>query len=112
VVSDEPHDNGGQEGESRLKRSEHAGLRFGQGRPIPQVVNDVQKAGPREVFIQPEDGRFVVRGARSREHIIEFTGEHVTSVRRSEAAHQARLSEGTIRPAEEDEIKKLKEFVE
>jgi hypothetical protein len=61
--------------------------------------------------MQPDDGRFVVRGGRGREHIVEADGEHVTSVRRSDAAHQARLGNGVIRPATEEEFQKLKGFV-
>jgi hypothetical protein len=75
------------------------------------VVNDVQRAGQRDVFIQPDDGRFVVRGPRGREHIIEANGEHVTSVRRPDAAHEARLRAGTIRPATEEGFQKLKAFI-
>jgi len=86
-------------------------LRSGQGRPISQVVNDVQRAGPKDVFVQPDDGRFVIRGGRGREHVIEADGEHVTSVHRSDAAHQARLRNGLIRPATDEEFRKLKGFV-
>jgi hypothetical protein len=94
-----------------IPRSEHAKLRSGQGRPIQQVINDIQKASAGDVFLQVDDGRFVVRGARGREHILEPTGEHVTSVRRSEAGHQARLRGGVIRAATEDELQRLKGFL-
>jgi hypothetical protein len=63
------------------------------------------------VFVQPDDGRFVVRGDQGREHIIEADGEHVTSVRRPDAAHQARLRDGTIRAATEVEVQKVKKFL-
>jgi hypothetical protein len=76
------------------------------------VVNDVQGAGHRDVFIQPADGRFVVRGPRGREHIIEADGEHVTSVRRPDAAHRARVRAGTIRPVTDEEFQRLKEFIQ
>jgi hypothetical protein len=108
--SEPPSDDGGNQGSSGITRSEHARLRFGQGRPIGEVVNDVQRAGRGDVFVQP-DGRFIVRGPRGREHIIETTGEHVTSVRRPDAAHQVRLRDGTIRLATEDEFQGLKAFV-
>jgi hypothetical protein len=75
------------------------------------VVNDVQKAGPNDVFVQQDDKRFVVRGGRGREHILEADGEHVTSVHRSDAAYQARLRNGVIRPATEEEFQKLEGFV-
>jgi hypothetical protein len=47
----------------RITRSDHAKLRSGQGRPIGQVVNDVQKARANDVFLQPEDAgmSFAVR---------------------------------------------------
>ena len=61
-----------------ITRSDHAKLRSAQGRPIGQVVNDAQRAGKRDVFVQPDDGRIVVRGPNGREHIIEPNGEHVT----------------------------------
>lgn len=105
-------DDIGDDGRSGIARGDHARLRFGQGRPIAEVVNDIQKAGPRDVFIQTDDGRFVVRGPKGREHIIEPYGEHVTSVRRPDAAHQTRLLAGTIRLAAEEEFQKLKAFVQ
>jgi hypothetical protein len=110
--SSDPAGHEGDQGDSGITRSEHARLRFGQGRPIAEVVNDVQRAGPRDVFLQPDDGRFVVRGARGREHIIEANGEHVTSVRRPDAAHQARLQGGTIRPATAEEFQTLKRLIQ
>jgi hypothetical protein len=102
----------GNEQQTGIRRSAHARLRFGQGRPIGEVVNDLQKASRRDVFIQPDDGRIVVRGARGREHVIEPSGEHVTSVRRPDAAHQARLRGGTIRAATEEEFLNVKGFVQ
>lgn len=104
--------DGGDQDQPGISRSEHARLRSGQGRPVGEVVNDVQRAGPRDVFVQPDDGRFVVRGLKGREHVIEANGEHVTSVRRPEAAHQVRVRAGTIRPATEDEVRRLKGFVQ
>ena|SRR5215211_4232753 len=87
----------------------HAKLRSRQGRPIGRVINDVQRAGPNDVFVQPEDGRYVVRGPNAREHVIEPDGEHVTSVQpRTDAAHKARLRAGTIRPANAEEYERLK----
>ena len=107
-----PLDTGGQQSQTGITKSQHARLRSGQGRPIGEVINDIQRAGQGDVFVQPDDGRFVVRGAKGREHIIEANGEHVTSVRRPEAAHQARLQAGTIRTATGDEFNKLKAFIQ
>ena len=91
----------------------HAKLRSRQGRPIGRVVNDVQRAGPGDVFVQPEDGRYVVRGPNAREHIIEADGEHVTSVQpRPDSAHKARLRSGTIRPATAEEFERIKGMVQ
>jgi hypothetical protein len=104
--ADSPADDDG------IIRSPHARLRFRQGRPVAQVVNDLQRAGPNDVFVQTEDGRFVVRGPHAREHVIEPDGEHVTSIRpRTDSAHRARLRAGTIRPAAPDEFSRIKSFV-
>jgi len=103
---------GSEQGEAGITRSEHAWLRSEEGRPVGEVVNDIQRAGQRDVFIQTDDRRFVIRGPRGREHIIEPNGVHVTSVRRPDAAHQARLRDATIRAATDDEFKTLKAFVE
>jgi hypothetical protein len=111
-MSKPPSDNGGNQDPSGIRKSEHARIRAGQGRPIAEVVNDIQRARPSDVFVQPDDGRFVVRGLRGREHIIETNGEHVTSVRRPDAAHQARLRDGRIRSAVEEEFQKLKALIE
>lgn len=104
--------NGGEQGQEGITRSEHARLRSAQGRPIGEVVNDIQRAAPRDVFVQLDDSRFVVRGPRGREHIIEANGEHVTSVRRPDAAHQARLRDGSIRPATNEDFERLKAFIQ
>jgi hypothetical protein len=95
----------------RIVPSDHARLRAGQGRPIGQVVSDVQRAGPNDVFIQTDDGRFVVRGSKAREHVIEPDGEHVTSIQpRTDAAHRNRLKSGRIRPATPEEFQRLKDL--
>ena len=104
-----PADDTPQQG---ITRSGHARLRSRQGRPIGQVINDVQRAGPNDVFVQPDDGRFVIRGPNAREHIIEPDGEHVTSVRpRTDSAHRARLTAGTIRLTTPEEFERLKHMV-
>ncbi|MBY0515199.1 MAG: hypothetical protein K2P78_14995 [Gemmataceae bacterium] len=112
MTDDPPPDPpAGNESAPELHRSDHARLRARQGRPVGQVVNDVQRAGPGDVFVQPEDGRYVVRGPNAREHVIEPDGEHVTSVQpRTDSAHRARLRAGTIRPATPDEFRRLKDM--
>lgn len=111
MSSDVHGDEAGDESKYGIARSGHARLRSGQGRPIAQVINDVQRVGPQDVFVQPDDSRYVVRGPKSREHVIEAGGEHVTSVRRSDAAHQARFRAGVIRPATAEEFQRLKSFL-
>jgi hypothetical protein len=103
---------GDDEEQPGIPHSKHARLRSGQGRPISQVVNDVQRASRNDVFVQVEDQRFVVRGPRGREHVLEKDGELVTSLRRSDAAHEARLRSGVIRSATDEEFRELKQFLD
>ena len=95
-----------------VRPSGHSRIRASQGRPVAQVVKDIQRAGPSDVFVQLDDLRYVVRGPGAREHILEPDGEHVTSIRpRTDSAHKARLRDGTIRPATVEEILRLKGMV-
>jgi hypothetical protein len=103
---DDTNPNGG------IQPTDHSRLRSSQGRPIGQVVNDVQRAGSNDVFIQVDDGRYVVRGPNAREHVIEPNGEHVTSIQpRTDSAHRKRLAAGTIRLATPVEYARLRDFV-
>jgi hypothetical protein len=111
-ATDPPAEQSNEPTPAGISKTDHARLRSGQGRPIADVVNDVQRAGPRDVFVQPDDGRFVVRGPKGREHVIETTGEHVTSVRRTDSAHQGRLQAGRIRPATDEEFERLKAYIQ
>jgi hypothetical protein len=91
------------------EKSDHAKERAQEGRPVREGEADVQRANQSDVFVQ-EDGRFVVRGARGREHIFEANGEHITSVVRTNAAHLQRLKAGSIRPATTQEFQALKDI--
>jgi hypothetical protein len=96
-----------------IRPTDHSRLRSVQGRPINQVVNDIQRAGPGDVFIQVDDGRFVIRGPHAREHIVEPNGEHVTSIQpRTNSAHLKRLRDGKIRPATPEEFALLRQLAE
>jgi len=44
-------------------------------------------------------------------NVIEADGEHVTSLRRPDVAHRARLRDGKVRPATDHEFQRLKGFV-
>jgi hypothetical protein len=95
----------------RIVPGEHAKLRSRQGRPVARAVSDVQRAGPNDVFVQTDDGRYVVRGLNAREHLIDSDGEIVTSIQpRTDAAHRGRLRSGRIRPATPEEFQRLKDM--
>lgn len=97
---------------NEITRSDHAADRADQGRPVGTVVNDMQRAGPGDVFIQIDDGRYVVRGRNAREHLLEPDGKHLTTVRhRTAAAHRGRLRSGIIRPATDAEFAAFKRLL-
>ncbi len=90
-------------------KSEHARQRQMEGRPVGTAFNDARNARPADVFIQSENGRFVVRGPNGREHIFEQNGTHVTTVAgRSAAAHRSRVQSGVLRLATEHEFNAFK----
>lgn len=90
-------------------KSEHARQRQMEGRPVGTAFNDARNARPADVFIQSEDGRFVVRGPNGREHIFEQNGTLVTTVDgRSAAAHRNRIQSGILRLVTEDEFNAVK----
>jgi RHS repeat-associated protein len=95
-----------------LVRSEHAILRGLQGRNVGFAVNDIQRARMADVLVQG-DGRFVVRGANGREHIITQAGEHITTMNnRSNAAHLNLVRNGTRNPVSQELFDLLKGFVQ
>ena len=95
--------------EPKIKLSSHAKLRGSQGRPVSNVVNDVQRAGRGDVYM--EGSKFVVRGSNKREHIISPDGVVLTSLIRNKAARQKRLIDGIIRIATDREIEALKNLI-
>ncbi|MBL8741339.1 MAG: RHS repeat protein, partial [Myxococcales bacterium] len=94
-----------------LTRSDHAEIRNAEGRPVPNATNDLRNARDADIFVQEDDDRFVVRGPRGREHIIEQDGTHVTSLERSNAAHLGRVRSGDRRPATAEEAERARSLV-
>ena len=88
----------------------HANLRSSQGRSVGSATNDLQTARNSDIYVQ-SDGRYVIRGPKGREHIIETNGEVVTTVNnRSRAAHNNIVKKGDRRPATQEEIDHIKSF--
>jgi hypothetical protein len=75
------------------RRSGHAQQRLEEGRRIRPGFGDAQQARPSQVYLQP-DGRYVVRGPRGREHVFAADGAHITSIDRSQRAHQKLVRSG------------------
>lgn len=99
------------ESSNGFRKSRHAEQRKTEGRRIGQAYNDAQIARQSELFIQPEDRRYVVRGAKGREHIFEFDGELVTTLHhRSKRAHRNLVKKGMRRPVTEEEYQRFKEL--
>ena len=82
---------------SRSRRARHARGRQAAGRPVGTAFNDAQRARQIDVFVQP-DGRYVVRGSQGREHIFDTDGTHITTLRRSQRAHEAKVARGERQP--------------
>jgi len=65
--------------EKTITRSVHAEIRASQGRNVATAINDVQRARPADVLMQ-DDGRWIIRGQNGRIHILEQSGEIVTTI--------------------------------
>ncbi len=78
---------------ARNRRTDHAEQRRSEGRSsVSQAFNDAQRARQSDIFVQPDDGRYVVRGPRGREHIFEPDGSLLTTVEnRPRRAHLRRV---------------------
>ena len=61
------------------------------------------------MYVQP-DGRYVVRGARGREHIFDKDGTHITSIDRSAKAHQGKVTDGERSPISGEQFERFKEI--
>lgn len=94
--------------ETRPRRSDYARSRQGAGRPVGTAFNDVQRAMPADVFVQP-DGRYVIRGPRGREHIFAADGTHITTFWRSQSAHDNKLARGERQPLTREAFLKFQE---
>jgi hypothetical protein len=99
----------GARGSSSRRRSGHAERGRRIGRRVGPAFNDAQRANQSNVYVQP-DGRYVVRGPRGREHIFEPDGTHLTTVDRSNSAHQNKVSRGERRPVTFEEFERYREI--
>ena len=65
--------------EKKITKSEHAQIRSSQGRNVNTAINDLNRAKPSNIYLQ-DDGRYVIKGANGRVHIMEVDGEIVTTM--------------------------------
>lgn len=91
---------------AEITRGEHAEIRNKEGRPVGQVINDIENSRPSDILVQ-DDGRWVILGPNGRVHIIESDGEVVTSYKNPRDNTIKRIKDGRWeRPNNE----KLQEF--
>ena len=74
-------------------------------------VQDAQRAGRNDVFVQPDDVRFVIRGSSGREHVFEPDGQLVTSLNRSDGVHRAKMSRGERIPITGEQFNRFKGLI-
>lgn len=89
-------------------KSSHAKDRQAEGRNVGTAINDLNKAKTSDVYIQVDDGRYVVKGSNGRVHIWETYGELVTTMN-NVTNFKKRVTNGRyIAPT----MKQLKAFVD
>ncbi|MDF7669633.1 VENN motif pre-toxin domain-containing protein [Orbaceae bacterium ESL0721] len=91
---------------AEITQSDHAKIRNKQGRPVGQVINDIENSRPSDILVQ-DDGRWVVLGPKGRAHIIEPDGEVVTSIKNDRQNTLNRIKNGRWERPSSD---KLQEF--
>jgi hypothetical protein len=94
------------------RRTKHARRRGEEGRPTGTAFNDAQSAAKAEVFLEMGKALYVVRRKRGREHLFSSDGRHVTTLQRTNAAHQQRLEKGDVRPVSDEEYKQFKRVIQ
>lgn len=57
----------------------HAEIRSSQGRNVSNAINDVNRETPSKIYMQ-NDERYVVQGNNGRVHVLEQSGEIVTTM--------------------------------
>ena len=99
-----------QEQRSRGRRTRHAEERHDSGdRPTRKALEDLGRAGPRELLMDQRSGALVVLGDRGRTHFFNPEGKLVSSVRYSRDAIQGKLKNGLWRPADDAEIRRIRD---
>ena len=88
-------------------KSDHASKRQSEGRNVGSAINDLQRSSPSDIFIQVDDGRYVVRGGNGRIHIWESFGELVTTFKGTASNLSKRISSGRYRSLTNDELKEF-----
>ena len=88
-------------------KSDHASKRQSEGRNVGSAINDLQRSSPSDIFIQVDDGRYVVRGGNVRIHIWESFGELVTTFQGTASNLSKRISSGRYRSLTNDELKEF-----
>ena len=88
-------------------KSDHASKRQSEGRNVGSAINDLQRSSPSDIFIQVDDGRYVVRGGNGRIHIWESFGELVTTFQGTASNLSKRISSGRYRSLTNDELKEF-----
>ena len=91
-----------------LDKSDHAKHRQAEGRNVGTAGHDLNNARPSDVYIQNNDGRYVLKGNNGRVHIFEPDGELVTTMNKV-TNFSKRVSSGRYSPLS---LKQISEFIE
>ena len=89
-------------------KSDHAKHRQAEGRNVGTAGHDLNNARPSDVYIQNNDGRYVLKGNDGRVHIFEPDGELVTTMNKV-TNFSKRVSSGRYSPLS---LKQISEFIE
>lgn len=89
--------------DNKITRSDQAEIRNSEGRPVGQVVNDIENSRPSDILVQ-DDGRWVILGPKGRVHILEPNGEVVTSIENDRKNTLNRIKDGRWERSNNDKL--------
>ncbi len=92
----------------RLRRTQHAVVRHSQRRPVALAYDDLQKAGPMQLFWDEKNNTWILWADKNRIHVFSPEAKLVTSLHLAKQAIERRITSSRWQPAAPGNLEQLK----